>query len=52
MTKKELWPRIKAHHFNHIVPAGLLSHIAAVFGGDTTGSDSGGDAGCGGSLLE
>ncbi len=36
MTKKELWLRIKAYQFNHIVPAGLLSHIAAIFGGDSS----------------
>ena len=36
MTKEEMWLRIKALQFNHIVPLGLLSHIAAIFGADAS----------------
>lgn len=32
MHKKELWLRLKAYHFNHIVAPGLWEHITAKFG--------------------
>jgi hypothetical protein len=32
MNKKELWLRLKAYHFDHIVTPGLLEHITARFG--------------------
>lgn len=31
--KKDLWLRLKHYHFDHLVPAHLLDHVAAAFGG-------------------
>jgi hypothetical protein len=33
MNKKDLWLRLKAYHFDHIVSPGLWEHITARFGG-------------------
>lgn len=34
MNKKELWLRIKAYHFDHLVPVELWDRISELFGGD------------------
>lgn len=33
MNKKELWLKIKAYHFEHVVPTHLWNHVTQVFGG-------------------
>jgi hypothetical protein len=33
MNKKELWLKLRAYHFEHLVPTHLWDHIAARFGG-------------------
>jgi uncharacterized membrane protein YgcG len=33
MNKKELWLKLRAYHFDHLVPTHLWEHIAANFGG-------------------
>jgi hypothetical protein len=33
MNKKELWLKLRAYHFNHLVPANLWQHVSAAFGG-------------------
>src|SRR5215213_4394127 len=34
MNKKDLWLRLKAYHFNHLVPAHLWIKVTAAFGGE------------------
>lgn len=33
MNKRELWLRLKAYHFENVVPVHLWDHVSAVFGG-------------------
>lgn len=33
MNKKELWLKLRAYHFDHLVPTNLWQHISAAFGG-------------------
>jgi hypothetical protein len=33
MNKKELWLKLRAYHFEHLIPTHLWDHIAAQFGG-------------------
>ena len=33
MTKKELWLKLRAYHFDHLVPTNLWQQITAAFGG-------------------
>ena len=34
MNKKDLWLRLKAYHFNHLVPPHLWQRVAETFGGE------------------
>jgi hypothetical protein len=34
MNKKDLWLRLKAYHFNHLVPPHLWIKVTAAFGGE------------------
>jgi hypothetical protein len=34
MNKKDLWLRLKAYHFNHLVPPHLWIKVRAAFGGE------------------
>ncbi len=38
MTKKQLWNRISTYHFDHIVTAGLWTHLQTVFSGSHVAS--------------
>jgi hypothetical protein len=33
MNKKELWLKLRAYHFDHLVPTNLWQHISSAFGG-------------------
>lgn len=33
MNKKELWLKLRAYHFDHLVPTNLWQHITSAFGG-------------------
>jgi hypothetical protein len=32
LSKKELWLRLRQYQFDHLVPAQLTDHVAAIFG--------------------
>lgn len=33
MNKKELWLKLRAYHFDHLIPTNLWQHISSAFGG-------------------
>lgn len=38
MNKKELWLKLRAYHFDHLVPTNLWQHIGSAFGGPDASS--------------